>query len=187
MSVMTLSCYISSEVYWEEIKMELVEVRELFNGGKEVLTSSRSVAERFNKRHADIIRTIENYKNMSLADAKLRSLNSMFIESDYIDAQGKPRPEYLMNRDGFSFLVMSFTGVEAMEWKLKYIEAFNKLEEALIKERYKTQYLSSIKNVKEIVGILNRARKQGEREFNRTITIFKDYIPDDILILYQEG
>ena len=166
--------------------MELVEVRELFEGGKEVLTSSRSVAERFGKRHSDIIRSIESYKNMSLANAKLRSLNNMFIESTYTDAQGKYRPEYLMNRDGFSFLVMSFTGAEAMEWKLKYIDAFNKLEEALIKERYKTQYLSSIKNVKEIVGILNRARKQSKKDLSMTIKIFKDYIPDDILEMYQK-
>lgn len=166
--------------------MELVEVRELFNGGKEVLTSSRSVADRFNKRHKNVIKIIESYKNMSLAGSKLSRLNNMYIESSYIDAQGKPRPEYLMNRDGFSFLVMSFTGAEAMEWKLKYIDAFNKLEEALIKERYKTQYLSSIKNVKEIVGILNKARKQGEKELDMTIKIFKDYIPNDILELYQE-
>ena len=166
--------------------MELVEVRELFDGGKEVLTSSRSVAERFNKLHKNVIRDIENYLELSLASSKLSPLNKMFIESTYIDTQGKPRPEYLMNRDGFSFLVMSFTGAEAMEWKLKYIDAFNKLEEALIKERYKTQYLSRIKNVKEIVGILNRARKQGERELDMTMKIFKDYIPDDILTFYQE-
>ena len=166
--------------------MKLVEVIELFDGDKEVLTSSRSIAERFNKRHADIIRAIENYMEQGLTNAKLRPLNSMFIESSYIDAKGEIRPEYLMNRDGFSFLVMSFTGAEAMEWKLKYIDAFNKLEEALIKERYKTQYLSSIKNVKEIVGILNKARKQGEKELDITIKIFKDYIPDDILTLYQE-
>lgn len=166
--------------------MELVEVRELFDGGKEVLTSSRSVAERFNKLHKNVIKIIENYLELSLTGSKLSPLNSMFIKSEYIDAKGELRPEYLMNRDGFSFLVMSFTGAEAMEWKLKYIDAFNKLEEALIKERYKTQYLSSIKNVKEIVGILNRARKQGERELDMTMKIFKDYIPDDILTFYQE-
>ncbi len=166
--------------------MELVEIKELFDGGKEVLTSSRSVAEKFNKRHDNIIRIIDDYKKQGLTSSKLRALNYMFIESSYVDAKGEVRPEYLMNRDGFSFLVMSFTGVEAMEWKLKYIEAFNKLEDLLIKERYKTQYLSTIKNVKEIVTILNKARKQGEREFNRTVAIFKDYIPDDILELYQE-
>ena len=166
--------------------MQLVQIRELFNGGKEVLTSSRSVAERFNKRHADVIRAIENIRNMSEDNAKLRRLKFMFIESTYRNSQGKTQPEYLMNRDGFSFLVMSFTGEEAMEWKLKYIEAFNKLEENLIKERYKTQYLSSIKNMKEIIGILNKARRNGKRDLKETIKVFKDYIPDDILEIYQE-
>ena len=36
-----------------------------------------------------------------------------------------------MNRDGFSLLVMGFTGKEAIEWKLKYIEAFNEMEKKL--------------------------------------------------------
>lgn len=39
-----------------------------------------------------------------------------------------------MNRDGFSLLCMGFTGKEALEWKLKYIEAFNKMEEKLKSE-----------------------------------------------------
>lgn len=40
---------------------------------------------------------------------------------------------YLMTRDGFSLLVMEFTGQKALEWKLKYIEAFNYMEESLMK------------------------------------------------------
>ena len=36
-----------------------------------------------------------------------------------------------MNRDGFSLLSMGFTGKEALEWKLKYINAFNQMEEKL--------------------------------------------------------
>ncbi len=40
---------------------------------------------------------------------------------------------YLMNRDGFSLLVMGFTGAKALEWKLKYIEAFNAMERAIEK------------------------------------------------------
>mgnify|MGYP002308687869 CR=1 FL=1 len=38
---------------------------------------------------------------------------------------------YLMNRDGFSLLVMGFTGKEALDWKVKYIEAFNEMEKKL--------------------------------------------------------
>lgn len=62
------------------------------------------VAEKFGKRHADVIRSIDN---MIVADAKLRSL---FISATYDDEQGKPRVMYIMNRDGFTLLAMGFTG-----------------------------------------------------------------------------
>ena len=55
----------------------------------------------------------------------------MFIESSYKAGTGKKYKEYLLTRDGFSLLVMGFTGSRALEWKLKYIEAFNKMENKL--------------------------------------------------------
>lgn len=58
----------------------------------------------------------------------------MFIENSYIDNMNRTQKEYLLTRDGFSFIVMGFTGKEADEWKLKYIEAFNKME-AHLKEQ----------------------------------------------------
>lgn len=54
-----------------------------------------------------------------------------FIVSNYKDLSGKSNKEYLLTRDGFSLIVMSFTGDKAFEWKLKYIDAFNTMEEAL--------------------------------------------------------
>ena len=42
---------------------------------------------------------------------------------------------YLLTRDGFSLLVMGFTGAEAVRWKLRYIEAFNMLEAAALEDR----------------------------------------------------
>ena len=38
---------------------------------------------------------------------------------------------YLMNRDGFTLLAMGFTGKEALTWKMKYINAFNAMEQEL--------------------------------------------------------
>jgi phage regulator Rha-like protein len=35
---------------------------------------------------------------------------------------------YEMTRDGYSMLVMGFTGKVAMEWKIKFLEAFNMME-----------------------------------------------------------
>ena len=54
-----------------------------------------------------------------------------------------------MNRDGFSLLVMGFTGKETLEWKLKYIDAFNKME-AFIQERRFSEWLLTRKQGKLI-------------------------------------
>ena len=53
------------------------------------------------------------------------------MESEYTTERGRKYKEYLLTRDGFSLLVMGFTGSRALEWKLKYIEAFNKMEQAI--------------------------------------------------------
>lgn len=45
---------------------------------------------------------------------------------------------YLMNRDGFSLLVMGFTGKKALEWKLQYIKAFNQMEKFIREKETKT-------------------------------------------------
>lgn len=65
-----------------------------------------------------------------------------FIPGNYEDKQGKPRKKYLLTRDGFSLLVMGFTGPAALHWKLLYIEAFNKMEKSL-KESSDLQLLVS--------------------------------------------
>lgn len=100
-----------------------------------VVASSRDIAERFNKRHADVIRNIEN----KLLNAKLRSAN-YFIESSYTDNSGKSNKEYLLTRDGFSFIVMGFTGEKADEFKMNYIKAFNLMENEL-KARQETRHI----------------------------------------------
>jgi len=89
-------------------------------------TTSMKVAEYFGKRHSDVIRAIETL----LQDADIFSRRN-FTSAEYTDGQGKPRPMYEMDRDGFTLLAMGFTGKKAMQFKLTYIDAFNKAEEAL--------------------------------------------------------
>ena len=109
----------------------------------QVLASSREVAERFGKSHGSVLKTIcgetRNGKHINgLCDEILASGNPLtkyFIKSTYIN-RGKEYPEYLMTRDGFSLLAMGFTGKEAVEWKLKYIDAFNQMEEKLKSVNY---------------------------------------------------
>lgn len=90
----------------------------------QMLVTSLQVAEDFGKQHKTILRDIKNLVAQNCA-AKL-----VFFESEY-ENRGKKYPMFTMNRDGFTLLAMGFTGKEALEWKFKYIEAFNNMEEKL--------------------------------------------------------
>lgn len=97
---------------------------------EEAMTDSLTVAESFGKRHDRVIRAIENLSADLPKNGAVK-----FIQSRYKDAKGEFRKRYLMNRDGFSLLVMGFNGKKALEWKLKYIDAFNKMESVLTEKR----------------------------------------------------
>ncbi|MFE3839627.1 Rha family transcriptional regulator, partial [Pseudogemmobacter sonorensis] len=94
-----------------------------------LMASSREVAHNFGKMHKDVLRAIRNLECSE--DFNRRN----FAPVEYLDAKGEKRTEYGMTRDGFSFLVMGFTGREAAVWKEKYIAAFNAMEGRLRAER----------------------------------------------------
>lgn len=93
------------------------------NGQK--MVSSKELAENFEKRHDHVMRDIDAVKK------DVPNFGEMFFETETPDRYGRPQRTYLMNRDGFSLLAMGFTGSKAMEWKLKYIQAFNVMERKL--------------------------------------------------------
>lgn len=105
---------------------------------KQAVTTSLQVAEGFEKQHKHVIEAIE---------AKIQSAENsayykkMFAEGIYKDSRNRDQKLYYMNRDGFTFIGMGFTGAKADEFKLKYIEAFNQME-AHIKQELDTSALS---------------------------------------------
>ena len=90
-----------------------------------LVVSSRKIAEVFEKEHKHVMRAIK------ALDCNAEFNQSNFGLVEYRDAKGEMRPEYLITRDGFTLLAMGFTGTKAMQWKIKYIEAFNKMEAEL--------------------------------------------------------
>lgn len=92
------------------------------NGQK--MVSSRDVAKNFDKEHKHVLDAI---RQILVAE---NSATNFFIESSF-EYRGQQFPMYYMTRDGFSLLAMGFTGSKAMEWKLKYIQAFNAMERKL--------------------------------------------------------
>lgn len=102
----------------------------------QAVTSSRNVAENFGKRHDNVIRDIQ-----SLMNEDPLNFEEMFKEGYEPDSYGRDQKVYYMNRDGFSFLVMGFTGSKAREFKLAYIHQFNRMEQQ-IKEQLDSSQLS---------------------------------------------
>lgn len=89
-------------------------------------TTSRDVAEVFGKEHFNVLRDIESLG----CTERFRKLN--FEVSEYkVDGNNKTYKEYVMTRDGFTLLVMGYTGEKAMQFKEAYINAFNEMEKEL--------------------------------------------------------
>lgn len=121
---------------------------------EQVVTDSRKVAEVFGKEHKNVIQAIENIT------AENSAVSSMFYETDYTAGTGKHYKMYLLNRDGFTLLAMGFTGKQALEWKLKYIKAFNEMEAELkAKQEPKSQIDILVESAK--------ALQRQERELAR--------------------
>lgn len=103
----------------------------VFKGeNSQALTSSLLVAEKFGKRHGDVIRSIE--KLLKTEDEALNAkMRLAFVSTSYIDSTGKSNQMYVMNRKGFSILVMGYTGVKALRFKDVFYDAFDAMETAL--------------------------------------------------------
>jgi len=89
--------------------------------------NSTLVADKFKKQHRQILdsirRIIKNQPEFGRAN---------FCATSYTTGQNKTHSCFEMTRDGFAMVAMGLTGNEAMKWKVKYINAFNKMESALL-------------------------------------------------------
>lgn len=95
-----------------------------------LVADSLEVADRFGKRHTHVLRSIDDLINQ-LESQSTQNWADYFIPDDYQDNKNRTQRRFKLTRDGFSLLVMGFTGPAALHWKLLYIEAFNKMEQAL--------------------------------------------------------
>lgn len=106
----------------KKVNSQLVEIK-----GQMVVTDSLTVAEKFEKQHKDVLRKIRNL----IKDDEFNQL--IFTPVIYVDSKKETQEMYEMNRKTFSILCMSFTGQKALQWKIDFYDAFEKMEKALIK------------------------------------------------------
>ena len=121
------------------------------NESNDVLTDSLRVAVKFEKDHSKVIRSIDDLLEKSyVIDTECNpkmDLHKMFClcYDDIPQPNGgfRKSKRYVMNRDGFTILVMGFTGSKAIKFKLEYMNAFNEME-ASIKKNLPHNYIEAL-------------------------------------------
>lgn len=93
--------------------------------GKPV-TTSRQMAQRFKKRHDNIIRLYRT-RIEGRHSPEFIALNFEVVE--YMDAKGEAREELLMTKNGFIAMATKLRGAE--EWQERFIAAFDAMTEQL--------------------------------------------------------
>ena len=124
------------------------------------VVSSLKVAERFGKRHDDVLRAIRNLTKGLCEEYRLRN----FAETVYLrpnPSGGAPieSPCFNLTRDGFCLLAMRFTGKEALEWQVRFLEAFNAMEKALLegytRKAPETAVISTVADRQPLHNLIN--------------------------------
>lgn len=111
---------------------------------EKLVTTSLKIAEVFEKEHFHVLRDIKELQ----CSEEFRQSN--FGLSSYINSQNKRQIMYQVTRDGFTLLAMGYTGEKAMQFKEKYIAAFNQME-AELKRLYTERQQWQIERDKGVV------------------------------------
>lgn len=101
--------------------------------GRDV-TTSLIVSQVFGKEHAKVVRDIESL----YCSNQFRSANFgvSFINRELPNGGSRQDRYYEMTKDGFSFLVMGYTGEKAGQFKEAFINEFNRRESMLKSDDY---------------------------------------------------
>ncbi|EHC9006287.1 Rha family transcriptional regulator [Campylobacter coli] len=122
-----------------------------------VFINSLDLAKVFNKNHRHILQTTKNQPQNDFTE-------SNFILSTYKDKKGELRPCYNLTRDGFSLLVMGFTGEKAYKWKVEFIKAFNEMEKRLRNIEYEKHDKLAFR---QSLGYKSQLKQQKEHYENK--------------------
>lgn len=137
--------------------------------GRDVTTSLK-VAEKFGKEHKNVLRDIENLS----CSGEFHRLN--FEHTPYVHPQnGQTYPMYEITKDGFSFLVMGYTGREAGKFKEDFIRAFNQRDALLKNDDFIISRAMGL--LQNRVNALTEKAKELERSNQEKEQIITDQAP----------
>lgn len=97
-------------------------------------TTSLEVAKFFGKRHDHVLRDVDTLLSQLPENSLQPNFGETYQEQETPLGVKQVRM-FILYRDGFMLLVMGYTGKKALAMKLAYIEAFNRMEEELARQK----------------------------------------------------
>lgn len=140
-----------------------------FRKEERAICTSLDIAETFGKEHKNVLRDVENLG----CSGEFNRLN--FEPISYTDSMNRTQKAYAMTRDGFTLLVMGYTGDLAMKFKEAYIKQFNAMEAALQGKRIEREKGIAVRQAltKAIQQSNEDERMHGHAYSNYTNCIYK--------------
>lgn len=134
----------------------------LIKSNGQLLVDSREVAAMVDKNHADLLRDIKKYvdtlgkSNFALAD--------FFIESTYEDAQGKPRPHFLLTRKGCDMVANKMTGEKGVLFTAAYVTKFEEMERTIKSQQLPQTFAQALRLAAELEEQKERLQLENKQK-----------------------
>ena len=150
-----------------------------------IMTTSLAISNVFEKNHRDVLRSIKDLEIPE--DYRERNFAPTFREVPGPNGSLRKEPMYLITRDGFTILAMGFTGKKAMEFKIKYIEAFNRMEEELRRRKENPRNIEAPPVFPSQTPLTFEQQVALNREIEKKVRILPDYLHDTATIHIWKG
>lgn len=135
---------------------------------------SREVAEMVKKRHANLVRDIENYQEVLNQNSKLSS-DDYFIENTYQAGTGKQYKNYLLTKKGCDMVANKMTGTKGTLFTAMYVDAFHKMDEH-IKEQSQLNVPQTPMQALEMMFSVQKEQEQFNKRIETEVTGIRNIV-----------
>ncbi len=129
---------------------------QLTNYDGEFYADSREVAEKIERPHKELLRSIRTYCEI-LNESKI-ALVDFFVSTEYKDSKGETRPCYLITKKGCDMIANKLTGKKGVLFTAAYVSAFEQMKKQIEEHRVVQFYSTKATSAGEVASLIKVLR-----------------------------
>lgn len=129
---------------------------QLTNYDGEFYADSREVAEKIERPHKELLRSIRTYCEI-LNESKI-ALVDFFVSTEYKDSKGETRPCYLITKKGCDMIANKLTGKKGVLFTAAYVSAFEQMKKQIEEHRVVQFYSTKATSAGEVASLIKALR-----------------------------